>query len=135
MARLSSFGSREPEATRALRASLQDLYGLNGSIVDQYFGFWKRVVSLDLGPSFFAFPETVNSMIGRSVLWTVGLLATTTLLSWIIGLILGSLAGYFPKSWWSRVMDVAVITVYPIPYYILAFVMLMIFTYYLPIFP
>ena len=74
-------------------------------------------------------------MIGRSVMWTVGLLGTTTILSWLIGLILGSLAGYFPKRWWSRLMDVGVITVYPIPYYILAFVMLIIFTYYLPIFP
>ena len=135
MARLSSFGTREPEATRALRASLQDLYGLNGSILDQYLGFWKRVVSVDLGPSFFAFPETVNSMIARSVMWTVGLLGTTTILSWIIGLILGSLAGYFPNRWWSRLMDGTVITVYPIPYYILAFVLLIIFAYYWPIFP
>jgi peptide/nickel transport system permease protein len=135
MARLSSFSIREPEATLALRQSLEDLYGVKGSILEQYLNFWKRVVNVDLGPSFFAFPETVNSMIGRSVWWTVGLLGATTFLSWIIGLILGSLAGYFPNRWWSRLMDATVITVYPIPYYILAFVMLMIFAYYWPIFP
>lgn len=135
MARLSSFASREPEATLALRESLEDLYGLKGSILEQYLSFWKRVARVDLGPSFFAFPETVNSMIGRSVWWTVGLLGTTTILSWLLGLVLGSLAGYFPNRWWSRLMDATVITVYPIPYYILAFVMLMLFAYYWPIFP
>src|SRR4051794_16649584 len=76
MARLSSFTTREPSATIALRQSLEDLYGLKGSVLEQYFNFWKRVVGVDLGPSFFAFPETVNSMIGRSVWWTVGLLGT-----------------------------------------------------------
>jgi peptide/nickel transport system permease protein len=135
MARLSAFANREPEATLALRESLEDLYGLKGSILEQYLSFWKRVVRVDLGPSFFAFPETVNSMIGRSVFWTVGLLGTTTILSWLLGLLLGSLAGYFPNRWWSRLMDASVITVYPIPYYILAFVMLMLFAYYWPIFP
>jgi peptide/nickel transport system permease protein len=48
---------------------------------------------------------------------------------------MGSLAGYFPNRWWSQVMEKVIITVYPIPYYILAFVLLMLFTYYWPIFP
>lgn len=135
MSRLTTFQTRDAEATRALRESLQDLYGLNGNVFEQYINFWKRVVRGDLGPSFSAFPERVSELIGNSILWTVGLLTTCTILAWIVGLILGSLAGYFPNRWWSRLMDASVITVYPIPYYILAFILLMAFTYYLPIFP
>lgn len=135
MSRLTSFGNLEPEATVALRQSLQDLYGLDGSVFEQYLNFWRRVVRLDLGPSFVAFPETVNSMIGKSMWWTIGLLGTTTILAWVLGLILGSLAGYYPNRWWSRLMDASVITIYPVPYYILSFVLLILFTYYWPIFP
>jgi peptide/nickel transport system permease protein len=45
------------------------------------------------------------------------------------------LAGYYPNRWWSRVIESTLVTAYPVPYYILAFVLLMLLTYYFPIFP
>ncbi|MEZ4632189.1 MAG: ABC transporter permease [Deinococcales bacterium] len=135
MGRLTAFQSMSPEATLALRESLLDLYGLNGSLFSQYINFWKRVLVFDLGPSFTTFPTPVMRLISKSIGWTVGLLSLSIILAWVIGLILGSLAGYFPHAWWSRLMENMLISVYPIPYYILAFVLLMIFTYYWPIFP
>ena len=97
--------------------------------------FWNRLLHGDLGPSFGAFPTSVNDVIGNSIWWTVGLLGTTTIIAWLLGLILGSLAGYFPKRWWSEGLEKSLVVVYPVPYYILAFVLLILFTYYLPIFP
>jgi len=135
MARLSQFQTREPEATIALRESLQDLYGLNGNFFEQYVNFWKRVLRGDLGPSFSAFPAKVTDMISTSIWWTVGLLSISTLIAWLLGLVLGSLAGYSPNRWWSRLMDMSVISIYPVPYYILSFVLLMALTYYIPLFP
>ena len=96
MGRLTAFQSLSPEATLELRESLEDLYGLDGSMLDQYINFWKRVILFDLGPSFSSFPMTVNAMIRRSIGWTVALLGTTLLISWFLGLILGSLAAYIP---------------------------------------
>ena len=135
LGRLTAFQTIAPEAVVQLRATLEDLYGLNGSLVDQYFAFWQRVLHGDLGPSFSAFPRSVNEIIGAGLPWTVGLLGTTAILGWLLGLILGSLAGYFRGSWWSNVLDKVLITVYPVPYYIVAFILLMAFTYYLPLFP
>jgi peptide/nickel transport system permease protein len=133
--RLTAFQSLSPEATLALRESLQDLYGLDGTIFEQYINFWKRVLRGDLGPSFTSFPMTVNEMIGNSIGWTVGLLSISVVIAWLSGVLLGSLAGYFPNSWWSRTLENTLVSIYPIPYYILAFVLLMLFTYYWPIFP
>jgi peptide/nickel transport system permease protein len=135
LGRLTTFQSLSPEATLELRQSLQDLYGLDGTILQQYVNFWKRVLQGDLGPSFTSFPMTVNAMIANSIGWTIGLLGFSVVLAWLLGLILGSLAGYFPDRWWSRILENTLVTVYPVPYYILAFILLMIFTYYLPIFP
>lgn len=135
MGRLTAFQTMSPEATMALRASLLDLYGLEGNMLEQYISFWQRVLTGDLGPSFSAFPTPVMAMIGSAIWWTVGLLGTTTFLAWLSGLILGSLAGYFTEHKWSRIMEGFFVTVYPVPYYILAFVFLMAFTYYLPLFP
>jgi peptide/nickel transport system permease protein len=133
--RLTAFQNMSPEAVVALRESLTDLYGLEGTIFEQYFNFWKRVLRGDLGPSFNAFPTPVTKMIASGLGWTVGLLVTTTIIAWVAGLLLGSLAGYFPNSWWAQALEKFLVTVYPIPYYILAFVLLLLLTYYLPIFP
>ena len=135
MGRLTAFQSLSPEATIALRESLQDLYGLDGSLLDQYINFWKRILKGDLGPSFTSFPMTVNAMIRNSIGWTIGLLGTTVVIAWLLGLVLGTLAGYFPNRWWSVLLENTLVTIYPVPYYILAFVLLMIFAYYIPIFP
>lgn len=133
--RMVTFQTMNPEATQAMRQTLLDLYGLDGSIIDQYFNFWKRLLVGDLGPSFTSFPTPVTQMIGSAIGWTVGLLGTSIMISWLLGIVLGSLAGYFPNRWWSQILEKTLITIYPIPYYILAFVMLMLFTYYLPLFP
>ncbi len=133
--RLSSFQTMSPEAVVALRESLTDLYGLDGSIFQQYLNFWKRVIRGDLGPSFNAFPTPVTTMIASGLGWTVGLLGLSTILSWLAGLILGSLAGYFPNRWWAQASEKILTSVYPVPYIILANVLLIVFAYYIPYFP
>jgi peptide/nickel transport system permease protein len=133
--RMTSLQSMNPEAVVMMRETITDLYGLDGSFLEQYANFWGRLLQGDLGPSFQNFPRPVNEIIGAGIWYTIGLLGTATFISWILGIILGSLAGYYPRAAWAQVLDKIVITVYPIPYYIIAFILLMAFTYYIPAFP
>jgi peptide/nickel transport system permease protein len=135
LGRLATFQSIDPEATLALRETLLDLYGLEGSIVEQYVAFWGRLLRGDLGPSFAVFPTPVSDLIGTSIGWTIGLLATSIVIAWVLGILLGSLAGYFPNRWWSQILEKTLVTIYPIPYYILAYVLMLLFCFYYPIFP
>jgi len=135
LGRATAFQTLSPEATLALRESLMDLYGLEGTVLEQYISFWKRVLRGDLGPSFTSFPMTVNTMIGNAIGWTIGLLGVTVLIAWLLGMVLGGMAGYFQNRWWSRLLENTLITIYPVPYYIVAFVLLMLLAFYFPIFP
>jgi peptide/nickel transport system permease protein len=135
MGRMTSFQTMDPDSALALRETLEDMYGLEGSIVEQYISFWKRILRGDLGPSFLAFPTPVTQIISTGIGWSVGLLGISTIIAWVLGLILGSLAGYFPNAWWAQVLEKTLITIYPIPYTIVAFVLLILFTYRWPIFP
>lgn len=135
MGRLTSLQSMDPESTVVMRETLMDLYGLDGSLIEQYLAFWSRLFKADLGASFFAFPTPVTEIIASGIWWTVGLLGISILISWVLGVFLGSLAGFFADRTWAQVMERVVITIYPIPYYILAFVLLMMFTFYFPLFP
>ena len=131
----TSFGSTSPEAVALMRQSLRDLYGLQGGLWHQYLTFWSRVVRGDFGPSLSAFPTPVSVLIGRALPWTAGLLMTATLISWAAGNLLGGLAGYYRESRTLRAAGVLVMGLHPIPYYILAFVLLILFGYVWPVLP
>jgi peptide/nickel transport system permease protein len=135
LARVTSNTSVDPRAIESFRNALADMYGLQGSPVEQYFRFWGRLLRGDLGPSLGAFPTPVTTIIRNGLPWTVGLLISSIVISWILGMVLGTLAGYFPNKLWSQVLDKIVITIYPVPYFIVALTLVIIFTYYLPIFP
>lgn len=135
VSRVTAFQSLAPEASLALREALLDLYGLEGNTFEQYINFWKRVVQGDLGPSFSAFPTPVTTIIANGLPWTIGLLGSSLLISWVLGIILGTLAGYYPNRVWSQILDKMMVTIYPIPYFILALVLVLVFAYYIPIFP
>jgi len=126
----------DPESMELMKKSLIKLYGLEGSIFEQYIKFWQSLLKGDLGPSFSSFPTPVIVLIKTALPWTIGLLATTSILSWIVGTILGALAGYSARNkMWSRIFEVIANAVRPIPYYVLALLLLLLFSYIWPIFP
>jgi peptide/nickel transport system permease protein len=131
----TSFGQTSPEAIAMLRTSLRELYGLSGSPLEQYVNFWRRIAVADFGPSLSAFPTPVTTLIARALPWTIGLLATTTLLAWMVGNVLGGLAGYYRDNRIFRFMGVLAMGLHPVPYYIAGFVLIVIFGYLWPVLP
>ena len=125
----------EPGSMDKIIAQMTEMYGLGGSMFDQYIAFWGRLFRGDLGVSFFQFPTPVNELIATALPWTATLLLTTTLLSWIFGNLVGGYAGYHANKPWSRGMDTVAMIVRPIPYYIFAFALLLIFAYFVRWFP
>lgn len=131
----TSFGSTSPEAIEMLRQSLRELYGLEGTLWEQYLSFWRRVLVADFGPSLSAFPAPVSSLIWNALPWTVALLLVATVIAWVVGNLLGGLAGYYRDSRLLRLAGVIAMAFHPIPYYIVAFVLLILFGYLWPILP
>jgi peptide/nickel transport system permease protein len=135
IASMTAFGETSPEAVLRMREALQELYGIEGSLIDQYFIYWGRILMLDFGPSLSAFPTPVATLIARALPWTIGLLFTCTMLAWILGNVLGGLAGYYRKSRTLKILGVVAMGFHPIPYYIIAFVLLIVFGYLWPVLP
>lgn len=119
----------EPGTMDDIINDLTVMYGLEGSTLDQYRDFWIRLAHGDLGVSFFQFPAPVSDLIATALPWTLGLLLTTTAISWIFGNIIGGLAGYYTRKSWSRTLDAVAMLIRPMPYYVFAFVLLLLFAY------
>jgi peptide/nickel transport system permease protein len=111
------------------------MYGLGGSWIDQYWAFWGRLIHGDFGVSFFQFPAPVSQLIANALPWTLGLLLTTTAISWVLGNVIGGLAGYYTRKGWSRGLDAFAMVIRPLPYYIFAFALLLLFAYVVRWFP
>ena len=135
LARMTAFQTMDPEAFKTMRETTLALYGLDKTLLEQYIMYWQRLFVGDLGPSFGNFPRPVTEIIATALPWTIGLLVTTTIISWTAGVLLGSLAGYFHNRRWAQVFERAVVVVYPVPYLIIAFVLILIFVAELKWFP
>jgi peptide/nickel transport system permease protein len=127
--------SLDPLAVRNLMETLKELYGLKGNLFEQYLTMWRRVFTFDFGPSFFQFPTPVAQLLRIYLPWTIGLFATSTVLSWLLGNIVGGIAGYFSGKSWSKILDAVIMVIRPIPHYIFGVVLLILFAYVWPLFP
>lgn len=124
-----------PEAVAQFRQAMYDMYGLKGNIIEQYISFWGRFFHGNLGPSLTTYPRPVSELIWRAMPWTISLLLTTSILSWLAGNLLGGLAGYYSGKRWTKWVELTANSLRPIPYYIFAFVLLIVFCFLIPIFP
>lgn len=128
--------SMSPEDVEAIRETLRQIYGLEGSLFSQYVGYLESVVlHFDFGPSLANFPTPVNEIILKALPWTVGLMGVSVVISWVIGNLIGLLAGFFHDSRGATALEVLGVMLYPIPAYIVALVLIMLFAYVWPIFP
>ena len=127
--------SIDPQSVASMRAALTDMYGLSGSPIEQYVAFWGRLLRGDLGPSLANFPAPVSGMIGQAMPYTLSLLIPAVLISWVFGNLFGTWSSYYPKNRLLSVIEVVGQAIRPIPYYIVAIVLLVVFAFFIPILP
>jgi peptide/nickel transport system permease protein len=120
----------------AIRETLGEMYGIQGSLWSQYLGYLHRVfIKFDFGPSLTAYPVPVSDFIRQALPWTLGLLVTSTVIAWMLGNLIGLIAGFFHDRRYAAVAETIGILIYPIPYYVFALILIILFTYLIPIFP
>ena len=104
------------QAGPELIAQYKQQFGLDESIPAQYWDYLVQLAQGNLGYSVTNFPTKVSTLIGDALPWTLGLLLTAMLISWVVGSVLGGLM--------SSIMLFAAI-----PYYLVALLLLYVFAY------
>lgn len=135
LGRLSSRANLSPEAIASTREALSEMYGTGQPILQQYFSFWGRLLRGDLGPSLMAFPTPAMTLVMRAMPWTLGLLVSATLITFVVGNLMGALAGYYQNSRFFKLFGIVAMGIQPIPYYVVAFILLIIFGFLWPVLP
>ena len=120
-----------PELVEAYRKQ----FGLDGSWLTQYKSYILNLLQGDLGPSIMAFPTTVQELLIRAIPWTIGLLAVATVISWVLGNILGTLVGWKRESKTNSAILYLSLCLNQVPYYFIALILIFSLAYTFPIFP
>ncbi len=111
-------------------------FGLDKSVPEQYIAYLGQLAQGDLGYSISAFPTRVQDMLADALPWTIGLLTVTTILSWLLGSLIGALVGWTGgRSKPLQALVPVALVLYTTPYYILAIVLVFLLAYLWPIFP
>jgi len=98
-------------------------FGLDQPLWKQYLNYWGSLFRLDLGYSLQHFPERVSDRIVSALPWTIGLLATSMLIGFVLGTLLGSFMAW-PSSPRALTFFVPVFMLLSaIPYYLLGIVL------------
>jgi len=124
-----------PQEIDSIREVLFIQFGLYGTLWEQYTGFLANAVRLDFGPSLSAFPAPASDLVLRVMPYTVGLTLTTLLINWTIGNMIGIMAGFRKDSSLSKFFEWFGIVMYPIPFFIMALVVQIVFAFQLGLFP
>lgn len=134
LGRLESQGSKV-ENSEVLIAQYRQLFGLDDPILIQYLKYLRAMASFDLGYSLAYFPTPVWSIIGSALPYTLGLLTVATIVAFTLGILSGALLVWNGSPRAARLFAPLFMIVAPIPYYLLAILLLFIFAFSLRWFP
>jgi peptide/nickel transport system permease protein len=99
-------------------------FGLDKPLWRQYITFLGDTARLDFNYSIANYPRTVRDLIGEAIPWTLGLLATTTLLSFGIGTFLGALLAWPGAPRWMRYVMPPLWALHAIPFFLLGLILM-----------
>jgi peptide/nickel transport system permease protein len=119
-----------------MRASIVALLGADTDqpLWSQYVDYLHNLVTGSLGTSVAFFPAPVSSIIAQTLPWTVGLIGLSTIISFLVGVGLGTLAGWKRGSWLDNLIP-ATTMFQSVPYFWLALILLFAFGSVWPLFP
>lgn len=101
-AELARMGGFSPGDLEKIIASYTQQFGLDKPLWEQYFSYLGNILRLDFGYSLQRYPSTVVDLIMQSIPWTLGLLLVTTIVSFVIGNLLGAIAAWPKAPRWTR---------------------------------
>ena len=111
---------------------IEDIYALlgadqNTSPWEQYLAYWGRLLHGDLGLSSTRYPYPVVELIGNALPWTLFMVGTATVISFILGIVGGAWVGWKRGTWLDHLVP-ATALLQSIPYFWLALVLVAVFS-------
>lgn len=121
---LARTGGFSPGDVEKLIASMNQQFGLDKPLLEQYWQYLNNIIHLDFGYSLSKYPTTVTEVIAQSLPWTIGLLLVTTVISFVLGTLLGAISAWPKAPGWMRAIATPFILLTGVPPVIMGILLL-----------
>jgi peptide/nickel transport system permease protein len=103
---LAVLGKAQSAESPQAVAALELQYGVQTrtGIWGQYVQYWDHLLHGNLGTSLNAYPASVGSLISSALPWTLGLVGAATVISFVLGTLLGVAAAWRRGSWLDNLL-------------------------------
>lgn len=98
-------------------------YGLDKPLLQQYIDYISNLFRGNLGYSIY-FNDTVVSIISKRVVWTVGIVFVSIVISSILGVFLGAFSAWHRNNWIDKIIYSIMIIFSEIPSFLIAMLLL-----------
>ncbi|HVY52488.1 MAG TPA: ABC transporter permease [Devosia sp.] len=134
-AELARNGGFAPQDLEKIIASYTQQFGLDKPILQQYWDYLGNILRFDFGYSLNKYPATATDLILQAIPWTLTLLLVTTILSFIIGNLLGAVAAWPKAPTWLRTVATPFILLTGVPPVIMGVLLLFFIAFRLKLLP
>ncbi|HEX3750172.1 MAG TPA: ABC transporter permease [Streptosporangiaceae bacterium] len=120
-------GKLQGRVTPAMQKAIQLQFGvgLHESLWTQYVNYWSQLFHGNLGQSI-TLSSPVSTVLGGTLPWTIGLLGVSTVISFVLGTLLGIALGWRRGSWLDGLLPLSTFF-QAVPYFFLGTVLLLVF--------
>lgn len=105
------------------------------NLFQQYLDYLGAIVRGDFGVSFTYFPYKVTDVIAQAMPWTIVLVGVTTIVSFVVGTLLGSWAAYRRGSRVDSVLTLGSTVLGTLPFFWIALMLIFLFCFTWQVFP
>lgn len=135
MMQTAALGGNVQGGMEEVVAEYNKKFGLDTPLWQQYLNYVWDLLHFDFNYSIINYPARVIDIIARALPWTVGLLLTTTVISWIIGSILGAFMGWPRAPKFLQFVMPPLLSLNAIPFFLLGLILIFLFAFKFPWFP
>jgi peptide/nickel transport system permease protein len=123
------------EASQAMFEAYRERFGLNDPLWQQYLRYLVNTLQGDLGYSLSSYPATVWEIIQPSIIWTLGLVTVSVIITFFLGVTAGALLSWKNTPRAVKLFIPFTMIFAALPYYLLALLLLYALAYKTHIFP
>jgi peptide/nickel transport system permease protein len=110
-------------------------FGLDRPVLSQYWSYISAVAHFNLGYSITSFPTKTTTLIGQALPWTLGLVLTAVVISFVLGSLLGGILAWRRSSRVLQTVLSGLMVFSAVPYFLVALALLYVFAYHTHWFP
>lgn len=131
----ASRGGYIEEGFDEMVAAYEARFGLDQPLWRQYINYMGDVLRGDLGYSISNYPRTVIELVKTALPWTLGLLLTTTIVSFVIGTLVGAMMAWPKTARLANAIGPFFLVVGAVPAYLIALILIYFISFRLKLLP